>query len=152
MLEAKPMIIVQIEPGFRRAEITDAYAAGVVAQPNRWVGLSLKNWIGQKTPHCDEYGQRAAGWQGFGVSCGPAVRLNRAGLRQAQAKCRLKPRGRIRPVSKLRPRISPAQNGGAHLPRQAVEGAATPVLFDRGEQVEQGHRLGFPGDSDTAVE
>src|SRR4051794_15599368 len=31
-----------------------------------------------------QYGQSVVGWQGCGASCGPAVRLNRAGLRHAQ--------------------------------------------------------------------
>jgi hypothetical protein len=68
MLKAKPVIIVQIEPGFRRAEITAGDAAGVIARPHRRVGRRLENRIGQKTPHRDQYGRRATGWQERGVS------------------------------------------------------------------------------------
>ena len=80
------MIIVKVEPGFRRAEFTAADAAGVVTRPRRRVARSLENRIGQKTTHRDQYGQGAVGWQGCGASCGPAARLSRAGLRQAQAR------------------------------------------------------------------
>ena len=51
VLEAEPVIIVQIEPGFRRAEVTGPDAAGVVARPHRRAGRSLENRVGQKAPH-----------------------------------------------------------------------------------------------------
>src|SRR5260370_382386 len=152
-IEAKPVIIVQIEPGFGRTEITAADAAGVVARPHRRVGRGLENRIGQKTPHRGSVwaGRRRLARTRRVARTGSSAKQSRVAA-GASAECRLKLGGRIRPVTKLRPGISPAQNGGARLARQAIEGGGTPVLFGPGGPIEPRHRLGFPGDSDAAVE
>src|SRR5262249_60658300 len=50
VFEAKPIIVVQIQPGFRRAKVTAGDAAGVVAQPHRRRGRPGQGGGAAKTP------------------------------------------------------------------------------------------------------
>jgi len=45
MLEAEPIIAVQVEPGSGRAEISPGNAAGVIAEPWRGIGLTIERGI-----------------------------------------------------------------------------------------------------------
>jgi hypothetical protein len=45
VVEAKPVIVMEIEPGFGRTEISAGDAAGMIAKPHRSVGRALKGGI-----------------------------------------------------------------------------------------------------------
>ena len=47
VLEAEPVLIVQVEPGFRRAKTPAGDAAGLIARPHRRVGCRLESRIEQ---------------------------------------------------------------------------------------------------------
>src|SRR5215813_4476145 len=68
VIEAEPVIIVQLEPRFRRTELPAGDAAGMIARPHRGVGLRREYGIEKQAPHRMQYGRRAQGWQGD-VSC-----------------------------------------------------------------------------------
>jgi hypothetical protein len=45
VVETKPVIVMEIEPGFGRTEISAGDAAGMITKPRRSVGRALKGGI-----------------------------------------------------------------------------------------------------------
>src|SRR5215472_12311803 len=56
MLKAKPIVMVELEAGFRRAILTPARTARVVACAHRRFWLGRENGIDRLTPHHAQYG------------------------------------------------------------------------------------------------
>src|SRR6516164_10100027 len=64
VLEAKPVIIVEVEPRFRRTEFSSGDTAGMIANPRRGVGVRREDGIEEQASHETQYGRRAESWQG----------------------------------------------------------------------------------------
>src|SRR6266498_1654610 len=58
MFEAEPVIAVELETRFGRAEVGPGIAAGVVAQAYRRLGLGCKDRVDRYAPHPSQYGCR----------------------------------------------------------------------------------------------
>src|SRR6516225_7440685 len=64
VLEAEPVIIMEREPGFWRAEFPAGNAAGMIASSGRNIGRRRENGIEEQASHQAQYGRRADDWQG----------------------------------------------------------------------------------------
>src|SRR5262249_50768370 len=79
VIEAEPVVVAKIEPGFRRAELATGNATGMVAWSRRGLRLRGEDWIEQQTSH---FGASMGGRPVAGKDMAQLAPEGRPGLRQ----------------------------------------------------------------------